>query len=89
MKRYTISIDTQNNRAIIKDNGNNKTYFGKVGKYHRNNEVKYEVRFNKDEVGCENNGIVQIPRINGKFQRIFDTDLTRKQSAQLNEEDFA
>jgi hypothetical protein len=88
MEKYTISINVADGSAIIKNNETGKQVSGKVGKYHRGTEVKYEVRFDKDKVGCDNNGIVQVPKINGKFQRIFNTNLTKKQSAQLEETDF-
>lgn len=88
MKKYTISINVADGTAIIKNNETGKQVSGKVGKYHRGTEVKYEIRFDKTKVGCDNNGIVQVPKIDGKFQRVFDTDLSRKQSAQLEETDF-
>ena len=88
MKKYTISINVADGTAIIKNNETGKQVSGKVGKYHRGTEVKYEIRFDKTKVDCDNNGIVQVPKIDGKFQRVFDTDLSRKQSAQLEETDF-
>lgn len=88
MKRYTIKLNVTESKAVIIDNNNNKQYYGILGKYHRDGQTKYEVRFDSEVVGCENKGVIQVPKKNGKFERIFETDLTKKRANNCIEEDF-
>lgn len=90
MKRYTIKLDVTHSRAIIIDNISQKQFNGILGKYPRDGKDKYQVRFDSKAVGCENKGIVQVPRnkTTGKFDRIFETNLTQKRINACNEEDF-
>jgi len=88
MKRYTIKLDVTQSKAVIIDNNNKKQFNGILGKYHRNGEVKYEVRFDSETVGCENKGIIQVPKKNGKFERVFESDLTKRRANNCIEEDF-
>ena len=90
MKRYKITLNIATATADIFDNVTKTTVTGKIGKYHRDGETKYEVRFDNKQLDCEKRGVVQVPKdkSTNKFMRVFESDLTKKQCAIIDETDF-
>ena len=82
--KYSIKLNITTGTATITDNGTKKTFNGRIGSYTRYDKqgakiTKYQVYFKTSEVGCDNNGIVQIPKDStGHYLTNFETNLESK-----------
>ena len=96
--KYQVTIESngKNLVAVITDTTSGTKVFGKLQPYTRtkNGEVTtyMQIAFDADKLGCENKGVVQVPKnAEGKFMREFETNLDnrRANSSSLSFDMFA
>ena len=80
---YTVTINKDTMLATITNNETNVSVPAKLQPYTRTKDGKIiqhlQLKFDSKLLGCENNGIVQVPKnANGKFMTTFETNLTSK-----------
>jgi hypothetical protein len=98
LMKYQVTIESNGTNlvAVITDTTTGTKVFGKLQPYTRtkNGETTQymQIAFDAEKLGCENRGVVQVPKNNaGKFMRAFETNLDNKKasSTKLNFDMFA
>lgn len=86
--KYQVTINKETMKATITDLGTNISVVAKLQPYTRTKDNKViqhlQLKFDSKELGCENNGIVQVPKnADGKFMTTFETNLTSKNESSI------